>query len=201
MHSNGALSRHAPIRVLFMKDVVSAERVGTNAAANVTISPAVKAQALFATRREIILRPETSFAPNTEYQISIKADGLDGVPKGTKPFEFTVRTYEVNFEINVGALNVVHDKHELMSLSGSIGTSDTEPREKLEKILTATLDDKPIAISWIGGDRNYRLRDPRHPPRERRRANPHAALGRRAAGAATTRARKARACRRWMSSR
>ncbi len=82
------------------------------------------------------------------------------MPKGTKPFEFTVRTYEINFEINVGALNVIDDKNELMTLSGSIGTSDTEPREKLEKILTATLDDKPIAINWIGGVNNaFEIRD------------------------------------------
>ncbi len=59
MHSNGAMSRHQPIRVLFMKDMIPAERVGMDASANVTIDPKVKAHAIFATRREIILRPET----------------------------------------------------------------------------------------------------------------------------------------------
>ncbi len=200
MHSNGAMSRHQPIRVLFMKDVIPAERVGTDASANVAIDPKVKAHATFASRREIILRPETSFAPNTEYLVSIKADGLVGVPKGTKPFEFTVKTYEVNFEINVGALNVIHDKNELMCLSGSIGTSDTEPREKLEKILTATLDGKPIAISWIGGDRSYafEIRDIRRKPGTEQILTLHwdgEPLG------STTRARRARGCRRWTSSR
>ena len=155
MHSNGAMSRHQPIRILFISDVVPAERVGTDAAANVTISPAVNAQAIFASRREIVLRPETQFAPATEYRISIKGEGLAGVPAGTKPFEFTVRTLEVNFQVITNALNLVPDKNELMSLSGGIATSDAEPREKLEKILTATLDDKPIGIVWRGGERYY----------------------------------------------
>ena len=155
MHSNGAMSRHAPIRVLFINDVVPAERVGTDATANVSIEPAVKAHATFASRREIVLRPETQFAPDTEYRISVKGDGLAGVPAGTKPFEFRVKTLEVNFAVNASALNVEYDKDELMNLAGSIATSDSEPREKLEKILTATLDGKPIAITWTGGDRAY----------------------------------------------
>ena len=155
MHSNGAMSRHQPIRILFLKDVIPADRVGSDAAANVTISPAVKATASFATRREIILRPETEFAANTEYRVSIKAEGLEGVPAGTKPFEFKVRTFEVNFAVNTGALNVEYEKNELMNLTGAIATSDREPREKLEKILTADLDGKPIGIHWLGGDRAY----------------------------------------------
>lgn len=155
MHSNGAVSRHAPIRILFIKDVVAADKVGSSAAANVTISPAAKVTATFASPREILVRPDSELSPNTQYNISIKGDGLTGVPPGTKPFEFSVRTLEVNFAVNAGALNLVNDKHELMYLTGAIGTSDKEPREKLEKLVTATLDDKPIAITWTGGDRNY----------------------------------------------
>ncbi len=92
-HSNGAISRHAPIRVLFVNDVVPAERVGTDASANVTISPKVKAHARrspAAAKSCCGRRP--SFAPNTEYRVSIKAEGLTGVPADTKPFEFTVKT-------------------------------------------------------------------------------------------------------------
>jgi uncharacterized protein YfaS (alpha-2-macroglobulin family) len=154
-HSSGAISRHAPIRVLFVNDVIPQERVGSDASANVAISPKVNARATFASRREILLRAETELAPDTEYRVSIKAQGLTGVSADTKPFEFTIKTLEVNFAIDAGALNVVSDKNELMSLAGSIETSDKEPREKLEKILTATLDGKPVPVSWIGGERRY----------------------------------------------
>ena len=66
-----------------------------------------------------------------------------------------MKTFEVNFAVTTGALNVEYDKNELMSLNGSINTADTEPRAKLEQIVSATLDGKPIAITWIGGDRSY----------------------------------------------
>ena len=76
-HSNGAISRHSPVRVLFTNDVVPQERVGTDATANIGISPAVKVRATFASRREIVLRAEPEFAPDTEYRISVRAKGLD----------------------------------------------------------------------------------------------------------------------------
>ncbi len=160
LHSNGAISRHAPIRVLFIEDIIPAERVGADAAANVSISPAVKVRATFANRREIIIRPETQFAPNTEYRVQVLAKGLTGVAPDTKPFEFDVKTFEVNFAVNQGGLSIVDDHNELMSLSGSIDTADTERGELLEKTLTATLDGKPVAIQWLGGDRHYAFHIP-----------------------------------------
>ena len=57
-HSNGAISRHSPVRVLFTNDVVPQERVGSDATANIGISPAVKMRATFTSRREIVLRAE-----------------------------------------------------------------------------------------------------------------------------------------------
>jgi hypothetical protein len=67
-HSNGAISRHSPVRVLFTNDVVPQERVGSDATANIGISPAVKMRATFASRREIVLRAEPEFAAGTEYR-------------------------------------------------------------------------------------------------------------------------------------
>ncbi len=68
-HSNGAISRHSPVRVLFTNDVVPQERVGSDASANIGITPAVKVRATFASRREIVLRAEPEFAPATEYRV------------------------------------------------------------------------------------------------------------------------------------
>jgi len=155
LHTNGAMSRHAPIRVLFINDIIPETRVGTDASANIVIKPAVDATAVFVTRREILLRPERPLEPNTEYRIAVLPKGLTGLASDIKPFEFSITTLEVNFEVTVGALSLEPGKNELMTLHGYIGTADSEPREKLEKILTATLDDKPIPIQWQGGDRSY----------------------------------------------
>ncbi len=156
-HSSGAISRHSPLRILFTGDVVPEEKVGTDAAANVVIKPAVKIRASFANRREIVIRPETEFAPNTDYRVAILAKGLSGVPADTKPFEFAVKTLEVNFAVRNHGLDVEYGHEELMTLRGSIDTADTENRENLEKILTAELDGKAVPITWLGGERQYQF--------------------------------------------
>ena len=160
-HSNGAISRHSPVRVLFTNDVVPQERVGSDATANIGISPAVKMRATFASRREIVLRAEPEFAAGTEYRISVRAKGLTGVPEDTKPFEFLVKTLGVNFDVRTYGLEVDADRNELMVLQGAVLTADTENRERIEKIVTATLDGKPIPITWNAGERqhNFTIRD------------------------------------------
>src|SRR5262245_21560844 len=45
LHSNGAISRHSPVRVLFTADVVPDALVGQDASANISIEPAVSAHA------------------------------------------------------------------------------------------------------------------------------------------------------------
>ncbi|HEU5135547.1 MAG TPA: MG2 domain-containing protein [Steroidobacteraceae bacterium] len=154
-HSNGAISRHSPVRVLFTNDVVPQERVGTDAAANISITPAVKVRATFASRREIVLRAEPEFAPGTDYRVSVRARGLTGVEPDTKPFEFMVRTLGVNFDVQTHGLDVEHARNELMILRGAVLTADTEDRERIEKIVTATLDGKPLPIVWTAGENQH----------------------------------------------
>jgi uncharacterized protein YfaS (alpha-2-macroglobulin family) len=160
LHSNGAISRHSPVRVLFTNDVIPEASVGADASANIVIEPAVKVRATFSSRREILVRPETQFAPDTEYRVQVLAKGLTGLPEQTKPFEFAVKTLEVNFDVKNYGLDVEQQHEELMTLRGSIDTADTESREKLEKILTAELDGKAIAITWLGGERQFQFTIP-----------------------------------------
>jgi hypothetical protein len=155
LHSNGAISRHSPVRVMFTKDVIPENRVGSDASANIVLTPAAKVRVTFSSRREIVIRPETELAPDTEYRVQVLAKGLEGMPVETKPFEFAVKTFEVNFDVKNYGLDVEYEHEEIMSLRGSINTADTENREKLEKILVAELDGKSVPIQWTGGERQY----------------------------------------------
>ena len=153
LHSNGAISRHSPVRVLFTTDVIPEARVGGEASANITITPTVKAHAIFASRREIVLRPDTEFAPGTDYRVSISAKDLVGVPQNARPFDFDVQTLGVNFDVKTWGLGVDSERNELMVLSGAVLTADSENREHIEKILTATLNGKPVAILELPASR------------------------------------------------
>ena len=151
-HSKGAISRHSPVRVYFTNDVIPEARVGSDAARNISITPAAKVKATFASRREIVLRPETELAPGTSYKIAVLAEGLEGLPAGIKPFEFMVSTLGVNFDVQVHGLEVDYAHSELMTLSGSVRTADTEKSEKVEQLVTATIDGKPAKVTWQPGD-------------------------------------------------
>jgi uncharacterized protein YfaS (alpha-2-macroglobulin family) len=155
LHSNGAISRFSPVRVLLANDVIPESRVGTDASENITISPAVKVKAIFASRREIALRPDGEFAPGTDYRVQVFAKGLSGLPADTKPFEFSVSTLGVAIDVRVHGLDVEWDRNELMALTGTVATADTESRERVEKVVTATLDGKPVAVAWSPGERSH----------------------------------------------
>jgi uncharacterized protein YfaS (alpha-2-macroglobulin family) len=154
-HSSGAISRHSTVRVLFINDVVPEARVGTDATANISITPAVKAHAIFVSRREIVLRPDTEFAPATAYRVNVLAKGLAGVPANIQPFEFSLTTLDVNFSVQTSGLSVESGRNELMNFSGWILTADTERRERVEKILIATLNGKPVPITWTAAEQQH----------------------------------------------
>jgi hypothetical protein len=154
-HSTGAISRHSPVRVLFTNDVIPEANVGSDASANIAITPAVKLKATFGSRREIVLRPESEFAPGTQYKVQVLAKGLTGVPADTKPFEFLVSTLGINFDVQIHGLDVEWDRNELMTLTGTVMTADTENRERIEKIITATLGGRPVAVTWAPSERNH----------------------------------------------
>src|SRR5690349_6264364 len=69
-HSTGAVSRRAPLRVVFTNDVIPAAKVGADASAVVSIEPAVKARIVFAASREIVATPVGGeFAPGQVYKV------------------------------------------------------------------------------------------------------------------------------------
>jgi len=155
LHSNGAISRHSPVRVLFTADVVPDALIGQDASANIAIEPAARAHAVFANKREITLRPDPEFAPGTTYRVKVLAKGLVGLAPETKPFEFQVTTLGVAFDVHTSGLSVDNNRNELMVLSGYVQTADKENREKVEKIVSATLGGKPMKVSWQSSDRSF----------------------------------------------
>ena len=107
-HSNGAISRHSPVRVLFTNDVVPQERVGTDASAQHHHHARGEGAAPRSrSRREIVLRAENRIRARHGLPRSGAAPrDSPGVPADTKPFEFMVKTLEVNFDVRTYGLDV-----------------------------------------------------------------------------------------------
>ncbi|MCB1623970.1 MAG: hypothetical protein KDI32_05250, partial [Pseudomonadales bacterium] len=147
-HTTGAISRKSSVRVVFVNDVVSVDKIGSDASRNLSLQPAVDGRATFASRREILFVPKTELKPAATYLVRLDGEGLAGVPPKTGPFEFVVKTMAPNFEVSIDRLDIESVAAGTMRLTGTIATADSEDPALIEKVLTAKLADQPVAIGW-----------------------------------------------------
>ncbi len=149
-HSTGAISRRSPLRIEFASDVVPAEKIGTDASANVALEPLTKARVVFANAREIVVTPEGGeLAPGTTYKVRVKPQGLSGVDAKLPPYEFLVQTLAPNFDVATEGLDVDPSSEERMLLRGTVTTADVEDGPKVEKLLRADLVGAALPIVWV----------------------------------------------------
>ena len=148
-HSAGAISRRSPLRIAFANDVVSADKVGSDASAHVVIEPAFKGDITFASTREIVAAPASGeLAPGTTYKVRINGVGLSGIDAKLKPYEFLVETLTPNFDVTTHGLDVDPSHEDRMILRGTVTTADVEDAAKVEKLVRADLAGALLPITW-----------------------------------------------------
>ncbi len=148
-HSAGAISRRSPLRIAFANDVVSADKVGSDASAHVVIEPAFKGDITFASTREIVAAPASGeLAPGTTYKVRINGAGLSGIDAKLKPYEFLVETLTPNFDVTTHGLDVDPSHEDRMILRGTVTTADVEDAAKVEKVVRADLAGALLPITW-----------------------------------------------------
>jgi alpha-2-macroglobulin len=147
-HTAGLVSRKSKIRVVFVNDVVGAEKVGQSADGHLRTSPAVDGSVVFASAREIVLTPEKDLKQGIYYQVTVKPDGLAGIPETLKPYEFVVQAQKQEFEVNVAGLSADAANDKAMTLKGALVTADVEDADRMEKVLSAVFLDKTLALTW-----------------------------------------------------
>lgn len=147
-HTAGIVSRKATIRVVFAGDVIEPSRVGTSADKNFSANPAVTGSATFTSPREVVLSPSKDLEAGRFYRFTVKPTGLLGLSETLAPYEFVAQVQPRQFEVNVAGLNTDAKNEAQSVLRGSLVTADTEAPEQVEKVLTASFLDKPLAIAW-----------------------------------------------------
>ena len=147
-HTAGAVSRHARITLRFSHDVTTAAQLNQSAAAVLAIDPAPTGNAIFAGPREIVWQPVEPLKAGQEYRATLKAEGLAGVPADLTPYVFVFRALLPDFELREASLDGEPQHPEQLTLSGRLETADGEEAPRVEKLLVAELDGKPVALSW-----------------------------------------------------
>jgi hypothetical protein len=141
-------ARNQPISFSFRQPVVGADKVGSSADAYISFKPAVAGKAQFASTTQIIFVPNEPLATGQAYSLSVKPDGLANIPKDAGDLVFNFKTMPLEMSVQVGGLEPVANQTQQMQLVGHIFTSDYIQSEQLEKVLQASAQKKPLAISW-----------------------------------------------------
>ena len=151
-HTQGAISRNSPVRIVFNRDVIADDLVGKDASRVMKISPNISGKPIFESENEIVWLPKKSLTPATEYKVSIKANGLKDVPTSTEDYQFSFRVLPMEYEIKTDPLAIAAGDRTLMILSGQVLVSDRVLPDDVRKVLKASYHNKPVKIAWQHSD-------------------------------------------------
>ena len=149
-HTKGLVSKDSSIQINFNRDVIDANLVGKDADKVMFITPSIEGKPVFETANSITWKPSKPLKPGISYKVSIKPLGFKEVPKSSPPFQFSFRVIPLEYQIKTFGLSTVSDDE--MMLKGQLLVSDRVVDNKVEKVLTANLQNESLPIEWIHDD-------------------------------------------------
>jgi hypothetical protein len=154
-HTSGVVSRKSEVRVLFSGDVAAAKTLQ----AALKLDPAVPGEITLRGPRELVLVPSGELKPGQEYQVTLSADALSGVPSGIKAYQFSFHVQTPQFDISLADLESDPADDQRMIQRGTLVTADAEDAAGVERILRATFRDSALPAVWShsGDGREHRF--------------------------------------------
>ena len=140
--------RNQPISLGFRQAIVSADKVGTSADAYISLTPQVPGKAQFDGTNRIIFLPDAPLASGQAYLLKLKPQGLLNIAPDTPELEFAFKTKALELEVQTSGLDPVPDQTNQLQLSGKVFSSDYVEPDQIEKVLQASVQQKPLTISW-----------------------------------------------------
>ena len=158
-HTQGKVSRHSNILIRFKKAIIDKSKLGSSANSIFSISPKVKGSAVFESAKQIAFVPDAPLASGQQYTVTLQPNGLQGLSDKDAPWSFSFSVIPLEYELTTDALHVDPDNPEHMQLKGTVLFSDRVEGKKVSKLLTASLQGKPLNINWQadGSGRQFRF--------------------------------------------
>lgn len=147
-HTSGLVSKDTWVRVKFVNDIISNDKIGQDASAFLKLDPAIEGKVIFENKREIVLSPGKPLTPANSYKATLLTNNLAGIPAKLGNFKFSFQIIKQEFEINISGLSTNPADDTELSLSGSVVTADKEDNAKIEQVLSAKYLGKDIGINW-----------------------------------------------------
>lgn len=150
-YTNGVISNHSVIRVVFASDFAGTSVSGTVADKKlISISPSIKGEMMWTNNRTIEFTPYNPLPEDKEYTVTVALDRLiKNIPKGFEEFEFSFRTIKQSMEVVVNGLEFYLETNKMeRRLSGVVNTADFADANEIKKTIEATQGSDKLEITW-----------------------------------------------------
>ncbi|WP_422349023.1 alpha-2-macroglobulin family protein [Flagellimonas sp.] len=146
-HTHGNESIATPIQIVLAQPLDQFELTQELPSEYLKISPKVDGKLVIENGRELTFQPSEYLKPDTEYMVSLQLHKLfDDIERDFKQYTFGFKTLAPNFKISLGNLQSYSKNWQY--LTGTLEASDVLSAEKISAILSATQENKKVAINW-----------------------------------------------------
>jgi alpha-2-macroglobulin len=147
-YTTGIVSKTATIRIRLAANTHTVHAAGEAVADKLfQFSPAVQGKAFWVDATTIEFKPQEYLKPGTLYVVNFKLGAVASVAaERFKKFRFNVQAMQPGFAVQHEGLRSVAKTS--MMLSGTLETADVENDKIAEQLLTASINGKPMPISW-----------------------------------------------------
>lgn len=151
-YTTGIVSKTTSIRIQLAADANTVHTVGEVVKESLfSLSPSVSGKAVWLDARTIEFKPDGNLKQDQLYEVNFKLGKVTKVPDKYSSFRFSLQTVKPSFKINDYGLRSTGVKNK-MSLTGEINTADVEDGKKVEQLLNATQNGKPLKVTWQHND-------------------------------------------------
>jgi hypothetical protein len=149
--TTGVVSTHSSIKVRLANDFADSALFNEPIKENLfSFSPTIKGKAYWVDSRTIEFRPDKQLPPKKFYEAEFYLSKLMKIPDSLKTMEFQFQTMQQDYEVIIDN-HKAYNKSDLSreKLYGRIITADVAEDKDIEKVLTASQDDKNLKITWV----------------------------------------------------
>ncbi|MFN8244428.1 MAG: MG2 domain-containing protein [Ferruginibacter sp.] len=151
-YTTGIISKTSTIRIQLAADANTTHAVGEAVKENLfEFSPSIKGKAFWLDARTIEFKPDSWLQADQLYEVHFRLGKVTKVPDKYAQFRFSMKTVKPSFKVTDDGLRSMGVKNK-MSFSGDIETADVEEGVQVEKLLTASQNNKPLKITWQHND-------------------------------------------------
>ncbi|MDQ6764413.1 MAG: MG2 domain-containing protein, partial [Bacteroidota bacterium] len=151
-YTSGIISKTSSVKIKLAEDASTTHAIGEIVDKDLfDFSPSVKGRAVWLDARTIEFNPDENLAPDKLYKVTFNLGKVTDVPDKFEEFTFNIQTVKPSFQVTSFGLRSSGEKDK-MFLLGVLETADIESAKDVEKLLTATENNKDLKINWQHND-------------------------------------------------